>query len=242
MADETRPFQRLFTLVGEMLDQLGEGGKVLPEPQLAKKLGVSRATLREVLRIYERQGRIQRRQGKGTFVAGNSGETEPGLEALEPLERLAQRAGLSLEFGPPLVDEVPAEGEAASALGLRQSQPLTRVARLANLAGRPLALLIDLFPTHVLRREGLEDDLDGSVLAHLLARPEIDLGYQSTRFEALAAPPEIARALGASRGSALLLLTSTLYSSADLPLGYSKAYYLSGKLSFRLTQRPHVWR
>lgn len=45
------------------------GNRVLPERQLALRLGTSRARLRSALDILETEGRIFRRHGQGTFVA-----------------------------------------------------------------------------------------------------------------------------------------------------------------------------
>lgn len=61
-----------------LLDRLREGlrdesllsnGKVMPERQLAERLGLGRARLRRLLGVLEAEGTIFRRQGQGTFAA-----------------------------------------------------------------------------------------------------------------------------------------------------------------------------
>ncbi len=75
-------------------------GQRLPsEPKLAAELGVSRSTLREVMRIFEGQGLIRRRQGIGTFVVSNEQSIDTGLEVLESIESLAHRTGQSVSMG-----------------------------------------------------------------------------------------------------------------------------------------------
>ncbi len=59
-------------------------------------MGVSRATLREAMRIFETQGLIRRRQGAGTYVLSPSHVIESGLEVLESIETLAERIGLKV--------------------------------------------------------------------------------------------------------------------------------------------------
>ena len=64
------------------------GDQLPPEPELARQLGVSRATLREALRSYEQQGIISRRQGVGTFLNPRHLYVESGLEVLVSIEDL----------------------------------------------------------------------------------------------------------------------------------------------------------
>ena len=49
--------------------RIGPGSQLPPEPQLASKLGVSRATLRDALGSLEDEGLVTRTRGSGTFLA-----------------------------------------------------------------------------------------------------------------------------------------------------------------------------
>lgn len=46
------------------------GGRIPPERSLASELGVGRRSLRRALDVLEREGRISRHQGRGTFING----------------------------------------------------------------------------------------------------------------------------------------------------------------------------
>ena len=63
------------------------------EFDLSKQLGVSRATLREALRILEEENIIVRRHGVGTFV-----NTKPtflsGIEQLNSITHMIEQAGM----------------------------------------------------------------------------------------------------------------------------------------------------
>jgi DNA-binding FadR family transcriptional regulator len=50
-------------------------GRMPPERKLAGELGIGRRSLRRALAVLEREGRITREQGRGTFLRQGKGET-----------------------------------------------------------------------------------------------------------------------------------------------------------------------
>ena len=93
------PFKRLQTDLAVVIAGIEPGGKLPSEPELALKLGVSRATLREAMRAFEEQGLIRRRQGVGTFVVRHQQVIDAGVEVLESIESIAARMGLEVSMG-----------------------------------------------------------------------------------------------------------------------------------------------
>ena len=76
------PFQRLQADLAALIARTPAGQRLISEPDLAKQMGVSRATLREAMRTFETQGLIRRRQGSGTYVVGKVPVIDAGLESL----------------------------------------------------------------------------------------------------------------------------------------------------------------
>jgi DNA-binding FadR family transcriptional regulator len=64
---------------------LQPGDRIPPERELAKTLGVSRASLREAMHELESRNLVDRRQGRGTTVAS------PGAERLSLLDELSKQ-------------------------------------------------------------------------------------------------------------------------------------------------------
>jgi GntR family transcriptional regulator len=89
------PFKRLQSELAILIASLPPESRLPSEPDLSRRLGVSRATLREAMRSFEGRGLIRRRQGVGTFVIGEVPVIDSGLEVLESIEKLAQRIGLA---------------------------------------------------------------------------------------------------------------------------------------------------
>src|SRR5512138_2122834 len=132
------PFQRLQADLSSLIARTTAGERLPSEPDLAKTLGVSRATLREAMRTFEAQGRIRRRQGSGTFVVGQMPVLEAGLELLESLETMADRLGLEVTVSDLHLEAPAAEEEEARELGVAVGTRLTRVRRVMREETRPV--------------------------------------------------------------------------------------------------------
>jgi DNA-binding FadR family transcriptional regulator len=84
--------------------ELNAGGRMPPERSLASELGVGRRSLRRALEVLEREGRISRHQGRGTFINGANGHGgDLGKESGPALVRAVGntvRAGTDLRSNP----------------------------------------------------------------------------------------------------------------------------------------------
>lgn len=82
------------------------GGKLPNENELSAELGISRATLREAIRILALQGILEVRRGAGTFVTGESALFDDyGIGGLEHVRiRLKDLYETRLLFEPPVTE------------------------------------------------------------------------------------------------------------------------------------------
>jgi GntR family transcriptional regulator len=231
------PFRRLQSELAEMILSLPAETRLPSEPMLAKKMGVSRATLREAMRAFEGQGMIRRRQGVGTFVAAKVPVMETGLEVLESIGTLAQRSGLTVRMGELQVEKISANEELAEKLHVEVSTELTRVARIIYTNNRPIASLVDTLPVDILPVEELEQGFTGSVLDLLLQRGVPKLVQSRTEINAVCATSEVARALQIQRDDVLLYFAAQLFTDDSRVIDYSISYFLPGYFRFHVVRR-----
>jgi GntR family transcriptional regulator len=229
--------QRLHDNLWRIISTTEPGGRLPSEPDLAHKLGVSRATLREAMRTFETQGRIRRRQGSGTYVTHPSGVIESGLEVLESIETLAGRIGLTATLGEWKAERRPANAEEAHALGIAEGSEVVHIQRVILAEGRPVAFLVDILPPEVLSPEELSQDFSGSVLDILLQRGTPSLLRSRTEINAVTATADIARMLGIQRGDVLLRFIASLYTAPEKVVDYSYSYFLPGYFRFHVIRR-----
>jgi GntR family transcriptional regulator len=231
------PFQRLQVDLAALIARTPAGQRLPSEPELAKQLGVSRATLREAMRAFETQGLIRRRQGSGTFVVGKMrGLLDNGLEVLESLETMAKRLGLEVSVSDLSVESLPADEDAATALGVPSGTPLTRVRRVVRADGRPVAYLVDILPEAILHVEDLPVDFHGSVLDFLLDRGD-PLRTSRANVSAIGGTAEVAKALEIQRGDVLLHFYSQLFDEENRIVDYSLSYFIPGYFHFHIMRR-----
>jgi GntR family transcriptional regulator len=230
------PFQRLQADLAALIARTPAGERLISEPDLAKKMGVSRATLREAMRTFETQGLIRRRQGSGTYVVGKVPVIDAGLEVLESLETMARRMNLDVQVSDLHIESVEADAEIANRLGVPEGTRLTRVRRVMRADGRPAAYLIDNLPAEILDPAELTGEFKGSVLDFLIKRGD-GLSVSRAAVSATNAPADVAKALEIQRDDVLLHFASQLYDTDNRVVDYSVSYFIPGYFHFHVNRR-----
>jgi len=231
-------YDRAMARVRELLrDGTFRPGTRLPaESELGPMLGISRPTLREVLRALSNEGLIIQRQGVGTFVAEPRPIVDEGLEELESFDSLAARHGWQcgtehVSFHRRLADDITAD------LGVPADAPMTEVRRVRTADGRAAAYMCDYVPESVLPARELEEHFAGSVLDLILARGAPRVEYCSSTLTAVVADGELASLLSVRPGSPLLLVDETLHGVDGEPFEYSKTWFATDLVRLHLIRR-----
>ena len=232
------PFQRLQNELSILISKTPAGDRLPSEPRLAKKLGVSRATLREAMRSFEVQGMIRRRQGAGTFVVGQVSVLDSGLEVLESLDTMAQRLGLAITISDLRIERIEADEELAQGLNLPIGSSLISFERVVQADGRPVAYLVDTLPEEYLNPEDLPQDFNGSILDFLLANGT-PLTFSRAAISATGATAAVARALEIQRDDVLLQFKSQLHIADGSVVDFTVSNFIPGYFNFHVIRRIH---
>ena len=121
-----------------------------PEREIAEITDLSRVTVRKAIQELVREGAIEQRQGSGSFVRESVLRVEQSLSQLTSFTEDMQRRGYDttstwLERGifMPTEDEV-------SVLSLDSGEQVSRIYRLREAGGRPMALEYAALPLDIL--------------------------------------------------------------------------------------------
>lgn len=228
--------QRLHEDLARLISATEPGDRLPTEPELAKQLNVSRATLREAMRTFETQGLLLRKQGVGTFVVRPTQVLESGLEVLESIDTLAKRTDLPVSSGEVILKHRLATTEECNALGLEPGCNVISVSRVILAEERPVAYLIDVLPADVLSADEIQHGFRGSVLDLLLKKGQPKLVNSHCEIAAVAADSTISRSLHIQRGDAILKFTSRLFALDGRVVDYSFSYFLPGYFRFHVVR------
>ena len=213
-----------------------ENGMLPSEAELGQRFDVSRATIREALAQLEHRGVVMRRHGVGTFVTALP-RLDAGLEELESLETLARRIGLETRMSDLQIEERSADDAEASVLQLTNNRTVLSVSRVIIANKRPVAYLIDIVPTSMLKQQNLAKNFRGSVLDLLIRRRDLHLSHSHTDILIESADAGLARKLQIKRGEPLQKLRAQLYTRDGCVVDYSISYFVPGYFHFHVIRR-----
>jgi GntR family transcriptional regulator len=226
-------------LSGRILSGELEPGEQLPgELELCERLHVSRSVVRQALSELDHDGLVDRRRGKGTFVAAP--KTAEGLiSGLRGLAEDAWLRGSRVESTVLVLRERPADSAVARILELDPDEGVVELGRLRLLDGEPHVLVTTFLPAALV--PGLVAvDLGGSGSLYRILRERYGLPILSCvrRVEAAVADARQAHLLRLRRGDPLLVLRSTAYTSGHRPLEHFVAYHRADRSAFEVELEP----
>ena len=120
--------------------RVAPGGSLPAERDIASMTGLSRVTVRKAVQALVRSGLLTQRHGSGTFVAPRVERLEQALSLLTSFTEDMARRGKSVEsvwLSRQIVQPSPEE---VMALGLGAGEPVTRLERVRQSDGVPLAI------------------------------------------------------------------------------------------------------
>lgn len=231
--DASQPmYQQLSDrLLGEIISRgLPPGHRLPGEHGMCELYGVSRTVVRQALAQLEQRGAIERVKGKGTFVAASK-VAESLAHTLRGLYADVEARGGQVRSQVRRQEMTSASEVVAAALRLEPGSPVLAIERLRYVEDSPWSLTTTYLPDHIAPLV-LDADLRRQSLYALLAENGIHADHGTRSVEAVSASREQAAALGCTAGSALMLLRSIIFDSADLPLEFFVAHHRGDQSRF----------
>src|SRR5512145_1509880 len=127
------------------------GSRLPTEVELIRLYGVGRITVRQALAALAKDGLIERRRRRGTFVTERKTRRRAFEERLDLTgsldEIIAAEAGATFKVIE--MNRVEADPQEAELFGLGAGEPLYRVKRLGMRDGKPRNLTLDYLPADI---------------------------------------------------------------------------------------------
>lgn len=222
-------YYRLKRHLLEVAQTQPAGSPVPPERTLATEFDTSRTTVRQALQELVVEGRLERIQGKGTFIAKpkvaqglqlTSYTEDMRAQGLEPASRLLE------------VDEIAADEPLAHRLDIAAGDPVLQIERLRMANGEAMA--IETTHLSVRRFPELREYLNqySSLYALLGEVFGIHLADAEETIETALATPREAALLDTDVGLPMLLLSRHSRCSDGRPIEWVKSIYRGDRYKF----------
>lgn len=220
-----------------LVDALGEGAALPSERELAERFSVSRVTLRQAVGELVMEGKLQRRQGSGTYVA------PPKL--VQPLSLVSYTEGMRRQGVAPArsvitVEHLPADEVLARDLGIGHGDQVVHLERVLladdeRVGLESTYLSAARFPT-------LLEVLDPtkSLYECLTGRLGVVFGEAEERVETVLATPREALLIGTNPALPMLLLHRVSRDADGVPVERVRSLYRGDRFSFTARLRPDL--
>lgn len=209
-------------------------GERLPsEFQLSKKLGVSRATLREALRMLEDENVIVRRHGVGTFINAKplfSSGIEELFSITDMIKRGKKKPGTN--FLSTFVEQ--ASDDDQRRFLDENLEDLTVIERVRTADDEPVVYCLDKVPS-----KHLPDTInqeEQSIFVQL-EQSGTSIAYAMTQIEPIGFHERVSEILNCEPETSLLILKQMHYNEYDQPVLYSINYFRADKFKFHVLRK-----
>jgi GntR family transcriptional regulator len=207
------------------------GAQLPSEEELSREFGVSRTTIRVTIQNLVRQGLVEIRRGRGTFVASprmvqDLTELTGFVEDMQALGRKASARVLSRE-------RVPASALVAEKLAVPEGTTVVQIRRARLSDGVPLSFDETYLPEELGRRVITDDLANEPIFTLLEERYDTPLIEAEYVLEATTAESTVAMALQVPVGSPIFLIERTSYTSGHRPVDYERLHYRGDHIRFK---------
>lgn len=228
-AREPKYYRLKRSLLEELIGQLPAGSAIPPERTLALQFRTSRTTVRQALQELVVEGRLERFQGKGTFVS------KPKIA--QPLQLTSYTEDMRAQGLRPTsetieVSTIPADERLAERLRIRRGMRVVRIERLRMGDGEPMAIEATHLPAS--RFPGLTRALPsyGSLYELLRAEHGVELAEAEETIETALASPREAALLRTDVGLPLLMLSRHSFDAGGAPVEWVRSVYRGDRYKF----------
>jgi GntR family transcriptional regulator len=227
---------------GEIVDLISKGefkpGDQLPsEFELAKKLGVSRMTLREALRALEEEGLLARKQGVGTFVKARSHRIKSILDINYGVSEMIMNMGYQPGTLESKVKAVMADAHLAKILNIAEGERIITIERVRTADKIPVVYTLDMVPQSIIPDIDDIKSLDGSIYDYLEQKSRVILSSSTAKLIPTKASSKLTKKLNVKINSPLFLMEQTDTDQTGRPVVFSREYFVSDYFDFVIYRR-----
>ena len=212
-------------------------GRLPSEPELARQVGASRATVRQVLAQLEAGGLIIRKHGVGTFVNERVLNIGTRLEEVWDFAEMIRLSGFTVGIRHVQLALEPARPEIAHKLALAPGDEVLTTANIFLADEVPVIYCVDVIPAGLVRSAYHDEELHGPVYTFLEKRCNQRVDYNITEVLPVVADEQLSELLNCRLHTPLHHFREVAFNTDDAPIMYSEEYYRPEYFSFKVIRK-----
>ena len=213
--------------------ELLPGDKLASEPLLAQKYHVSRSTLREALKMLQKEGLLISKNGVGTYVNNQPDFIVHPLNKMQSLGEMIKNEGYTeSESDVNIYRRIP-EIEWMEKLNISDNEEVIVLERTRTADGHKVAFYYNIFQHKLV--EGLfHEGFSGAIFDLLEKKAGIKISYAITEIYAIDPSNEMDQKAVDVLGSGIILLKQLHFDNKDEPVFYSLDYLKTSVFTLRI--------
>lgn len=239
MGGASRALRAREALLRAILRREFPDGRLPPEDELGRLLGVSRTTVRTALQSLEQHGVVNRTPGRGTSVHERMSPPLVALQRLIGFADLIREQGHEVTYTPTFGVTQSPDSIVVEALGIEPTTQCYEIERLLFADRQPAVWALDVFPvSSFVRALEVTDatvprspfDIDPNLFVEPIDHAVVEILPH-------AAGDELVEKLGLTPTQPCILLREIHYSESGAPLGFSAIHVNDRFVRFELIRR-----
>lgn len=203
--------------------ELLPGQKLNSEPMLAKKFNVSRSTLREAIKMLQKEGLLISKNGVGTYVNNKLNHIENPLNKLQSTGQMIRNVGYEAGETDIKIYQMNPEEEWKIKLRLEETEQVTILERTRTADGNKVAFYYNIFPQNMIG-DLFIDGFSGAIFDVLEKEANVKITSAITEIYAVDPSIEMDQKAIELLGNKIILLKQHHFDDANQPIFYSLDY------------------
>lgn len=208
-----------------------QNGKLLPnEINIAKKLGISRSTVRQATNKLVYEQLLIRKKGVGTSVARNNISTK--LDKWASFTHEMDEKGVVFKNYSIKVSNVVPDKEIQQLFKINPGTKVLKMERVKGLASEPIVYFVSYFHP----RTGLttDDDFSKPLYETLEKEHHIVASVSKEGISAILADKQLSKLLSVETGAPILFRKRVVCDAGDRPIEYNLGYYRADRFTYTI--------
>ncbi len=209
------------------------------EQEFARILGVSRATVREAIKVLENENVIYSKHGVGTFIIKGTTQLSTSMNILESWTTIISKHGYTPGTQEVCIELREADEKVAEKLGIQVGDNIVYLERLRTADDKPVVFVIDYAKYHEGLIKRYKDTMPESFLEFIENYTSSHLDHVICRIKPDLGTAMIQEKLHQSPVQPLLFLEQVHCTQDGDPFFYSESYVISEMLQFNIIRKKY---